>query len=357
MRPTLQTVADELGVSRSTVSNAYSRPDQLSAELREKVLETARRLGYPGPHPTARSLRRGTTGAIGVLLNAAVSVAFTDPYTVRFMSGLAAAAERHETGLLLVPLSGRDDEAAVRLVQDASVDGFCVYGLPDGHRSLDAVRARRLPIVNADRRDDDPDAIFVGIDDAAAARAAGAHLAGLGHRRIAAIVALPTSGRPTAPFSLASPDDMPYHFSRERLRGYRDALAEAGVGWTDLAFARAAAYTRADGAAAAALLLDRSPRPTAIVAVNDMLALGVLDALAERGLRPGHDVSVIGFDDVPEAAAAGLTTVRHSAREMGRVAGGLLLDPPAGRAARDVVLPADLVIRASTGPAPMEGAR
>jgi DNA-binding LacI/PurR family transcriptional regulator len=103
-RATLQTIADELGVSRSTVSNAYSRPDQLSAELRARVLQTAERLGYGGPHPGARSLRRGRIGAIGVVLTADLSMAFTDPYAVAYLRGLAQAAEERETSLLLIPL-------------------------------------------------------------------------------------------------------------------------------------------------------------------------------------------------------------------------------------------------------------
>ncbi|MCM0678623.1 LacI family DNA-binding transcriptional regulator, partial [Micromonospora phytophila] len=104
MKPTLQAVADAVGVSRSTVSNAYCRPDQLSAALRERILQTARQIGYPGPNPTARSLRRGFVGAIGVLFTSQLSYAFTDPFAVRFLAGVAGAAERHGTSLLLVPL-------------------------------------------------------------------------------------------------------------------------------------------------------------------------------------------------------------------------------------------------------------
>src|SRR6266581_2495687 len=105
VKATMQTIADELGISRSTVSNAYGRPDQLSPQLREKILDTARRLGYAGPNPTARSLRRGRVGAIGVLFSGNLSLAFTDPYAVQFLRGLSAAAEQRSTGLLLVPLS------------------------------------------------------------------------------------------------------------------------------------------------------------------------------------------------------------------------------------------------------------
>src|SRR5215475_10159920 len=151
MRPTLQTVAEAVGVSRSTVSNAYSRPDQLSPELRDRIFEAAKQIGYAGPDPAARSLRRGRVGSIGVLFSATLSYAFTDPYAVQFLQGLAQTAEQHETGLLLMPLS-KDGEATEAAVQNAVVDSFCLYCLPDWHRSLAAVRSRGLPIVSAERR-------------------------------------------------------------------------------------------------------------------------------------------------------------------------------------------------------------
>src|SRR5690348_14633442 len=112
---TLRTVAEEAGVSVSTVSNAYNRPDQLSSEVRERVLETAKRLGYPGPNPAARSLRSQRAGAIGLLFTEQLSYAFSDPYSVGMLAGLAEVAEQYRTGLLLIPLehfdAGRPEEA------------------------------------------------------------------------------------------------------------------------------------------------------------------------------------------------------------------------------------------------------
>jgi len=353
VRPTLQTVADAVGVSRSTVSNAYSRPDQLSAELRERILAAAAELGYAGPDPAARSLRRGRAGAIGMLFTATLSYAFTDPYAVQYLRGLAAAAERARTSLLLLPLSIEDEAAAVAAVREAVVDGFCVYCMPDWHPALDAIQARGLPVVSGQRRAGDaPTTAFVGIDEAAATRAAGAHLTALGHRRIAVIGEYFSFSPVTAPSELASPEEVAYYTSRERLRGYREAFAAAGVAWSSVTTVNVGGNGRSDGAAAAALVLDRAPRPTAIVALSDILALGVVDALRARGLRPGLDVSVIGFDDIPDAATASLTTIRQPAEERGRLSGQLLLDPPTDPAARTVVLPTELVVRASTGPAP-----
>jgi DNA-binding LacI/PurR family transcriptional regulator len=347
----LQTVADAIGVSRSTVSNAYSRPDQLSPDLRRRILDTARRVGYAGPNPTARSLRRGRAGTLGVLFTASLPYAFTDPYAVQFLRGLAESVGGQETGLLLVPQSVDDTGAAV---SNAAVDGFCVFCMPDWHPSWDAIEARGLPVVSAQRRPTDgPETLFVGIDDADATRAAGRHLTQLGHRRVAVIGDHLAAG-PTRPVTIATPDDVAYYGSRERLRGYYEAIREAGVDWTDVTTISTDVNSKeagTAGTAAAAYLLDQAHRPTAVVAFSDILALGVLDALAARGLRPGEDISVIGFDDIPEAAQASLTTVRQPATQRGRLSGQLLLDPPKDPSGRQIVLPTELVIRDTTRPA------
>jgi len=348
VKPTLQTVADALGVSRSTVSNAYSRPDQLSPELRNRILDTARRVGYAGPNPTARSLRRGRAGAIGVLFTASLPYAFTDPYAVQFLRGLAESVRSQETG---IPQSVEDERAAVRAVQNAAVDAFCVFCMPDWHPSWEAIEARGLPVVSAQRRPTDgPEALFVGIDDADATRAAGRHLTQLGHRSVA-IIGDHFAAGPTRPVTLATPDDVTYYCSRERLRGYYEALQEAGIDWPDVTTISTNVNTKEAGAAAAAYLLDQERRPTAVVAFSDVLALGVLDAFAGHGLRPGHDVSVIGFDDIPDAAQASLTTIRQPAVERGRLSGRLLIDPPKDPTGRQIVLPTELVVRDSTRPA------
>lgn len=349
MKPTLQTVADAVGVSRSTVSNAYSRPDQLSPELREKIMEAARRIGYAGPNPAARSLRSGRAGALGVLFTASMSYAFTDPYAVRFLRGLSLTAERHGTSLLLIPLD-RDNDAALRTLRNAVVDGFCVFCVPDWHSAVAEIRGRGLPVVSTDEQPTPGPSMFVGIDEWSAAYAAAAHVAQLGHRRVAVIsIDLDRAGR-VGPLRLDGPEAVPVYLARERLRAVRDAFAEVGVDWAELTVVSAANNTREDGAKAAAYALDRADRSTAIITYSDVLALGVLDALAVRGLRPGHDVSVAGFDDIPEAAAVGLTTVSQPAVRKGRIAAELLLEPPADPAAGRVTLPTELIVRASTGP-------
>jgi DNA-binding LacI/PurR family transcriptional regulator len=338
---TLATIAEALGVSRTTVSNAYNRPDQLSPELRERVLQTARELGYSGPNPVARTLSRGETGSIGVVLDYPLTRAFTDPATVGFLHGVAAGCEERGFGLSLVPqIAGRD----AALVQSALVDGFVVYCTPEEDPRLHAVRDRRLPFVLVDYP---PGAgpRTVNIDDRGAAQVVAEHLTGLGHRDFGVIV---PSDRPATTAAEAQRAAV-RHVDSERLAGWEAGVRAAGIDWDRVPVGIAADSTRESGRRAAAALLDRAARPTAIVALSDELALGVLDASAERGIDVPAELSVAGFDDVPEAALSipSLTTVRQPHLRKGADAVRLLLD---GRAPQSVHLPTELVLRASTAP-------
>ena len=145
---TLQTIVDLLGVSWTTVSNAFSRPDQLSDELRARVLAAAAELDYRGPNPAARTLRRGRAGAIGVVLTDSLEWAFADPYNVEFLGALAGEAEAARHSLLLIPAPPGQDQAEG--VRSAVVDGFCVYTLHDGHPIVGEVLCRNVPTVFVD---------------------------------------------------------------------------------------------------------------------------------------------------------------------------------------------------------------
>jgi DNA-binding LacI/PurR family transcriptional regulator len=271
---------------------------------------------------------------------------------VAYLSGLAEAAEQRDTSLLLIPVSYGGEEALAPL-RNAAVDGFCVYCVPDWLRAMEVLRVRGLPVVTGENPDELwPGAFHVGIDERASAREIGEHVAGLGHRHVAMIGDWVTEPGHTHLVRGVAPDELRYYLSRERISGFHDAFAKAGVAWNDVTLVNAAGNHRAAGAEAAAFALDRSDRCTAILATSDVLALGALDALAVRGLRPGRDVSVTGFDDVPEAAVAGLTTIHQPSAERGRITGELLLDPPREPADRRRILPTDLVVRATTGPVP-----
>jgi DNA-binding LacI/PurR family transcriptional regulator len=349
-KPTLATVAEAVGVSRTTVSNAYNRPDQLTPELRDRILEAARRLGYPGPDPAGRRLRQGRAGAVGVLLTERLSYAFADSAAVAFLEGLARRCEDAAEALVLIPLPGGGEGPTV--VREAFVDALCVYSLPDGHPAVDAALERRLPVVVVDAPRADT-ATFVGVNDRGGARAVAEHLAALGHRRVAIIV--PTlvldgrQGRVDEERLRAAA----YHVDRERLEGLREGLEAAGKPWREVLIEERD-NTQEAGAAAARALLAEAQRPTAIVATTDQLALGVLRGARELGLELPADLSVVGFDDIPEAARSQppLTTVRQPLVGKGALAGERLFALLEGKPAPDAVLPVELVVRESTGPAP-----
>lgn len=352
-RATLKEVAADVRVSPATVSNAYNRPDQLSAELRGKVMEAARRLGYTGPDPTARGLRRGRAGAIGVLYTSRLSYAFADPAAVLFFEGVARAAEEAGLGLLLVPgsVAGREDPVAVR---EAAVDGFVVYCMAEDDRMIEAVRERRLPAVLVD---DPPgasgDLPVVGVDDEGGARAAAEHLVGLGHRHVA-VISFGLISNPEGGFAdLRRQAQASFRPTRLRLDGYEKGLRKAGMAWEDVPVYECRENVPREGANAARVLLAGDPRPTALLAASDQLAFGAMEGAKEMSLSVPGDVSVVGFDDVPEAARTNppLTTVHQDHVEKGMLAGKLLV---AGLAGNEVggakILPTRLVERGSTAP-------
>ena len=149
-RLTARDVAVELGVSAKTVSNAYVRPDQLSAGLRKRILETAARLGYPGPDPVAAGLRRGRVGAIGVAYDNQLSYAFDDPTTSALLGGITSVAGDAGAGLLLLPGSA-DPEQRTAAASRAVVDGVIASSVSDDDPLLQLVIARRLPLVVIDQ--------------------------------------------------------------------------------------------------------------------------------------------------------------------------------------------------------------
>ena len=345
---TLQTIADRVGVSRMTVSNAFSRPDQLSAELRDRILSTARELGYAGPDPTARALARGTTGAVGVLLTDSLRVAFTDEIAMAFLSGVVDGLAATGLALTLLTVDERDDVVAAR---DVAIDGAVVYSCHyDRSTARDWLLRRRLPLVYVDQ-DPQPGIPAVNVDDRGGARAAAQHVVDLGHRRIAILNAVDEGpvGVVEDPFAAIQG-----HTERQRMLGWLDALGAAGIEPT---FVHTSPYRIDDATAAARALLSRSPRPTAVLCFSDVVAITLIRVAKRLGLRVPDDVSVVGFDDSPAAALSepALTTVRQDSAAKGRHTAEALIaaigrqrsgGPPAR--ARRRLLPTELVVRDST---------
>ena len=237
-RATLASLAAELKVSRTTISNAYNRPDQLSADLRERVLATAKRLGYAGPDPVARSLRTRRAGAVGLVITEPLTYAFSDPAALNFVAGLAESCEEVGQGLLLVAVGpGRSLSDGTNAVLAAGVDGFVVYAASDDDPYLQTVLQRHVPVVVVDQPKDVPGASRVCIDDRAAMRELADYVIGLGHheiglltmrlgteRRVGDQTAGVVSRGTFAEFALSRPE------RADRRRAGRDGRRRAGSG-------------------------------------------------------------------------------------------------------------------------------
>jgi DNA-binding LacI/PurR family transcriptional regulator len=328
-RLTLRDLAVSLGVSKTTVSNAFSRPDQLSPGVRARVLEAARAAGYAGPDPMARMLMTRRAGAIGLILPESLPFALDDPVAGELIRGIADACEERRLGLLIVP--GGIHAADPRIMADVVVDGFVAYSLPRGSGRLEAALGRGIPVVVVDQ----PRLFGVAtvvVDDTGGAREAARHLLALGHRRFG-IVSLPCQ-----PDGYTGPGDptriatSAFDVTAARFAGYAEALAEAGLAIDKVPFFECAHGDGALGAAAGGHLFALADRPTAVMAMSDRLAIGVMEAARAAGLAVPDDVSVTGFDDIAAAAHArpALTTVRQELRLKGYAAARLLLDVPIG---------------------------
>jgi DNA-binding LacI/PurR family transcriptional regulator len=345
-RVTLQTIADRVGVSRMTVSNAFSRPDQLSSELRGRILAAAEQLGYVGPDPSARALARGTTGAVGILLTDSLGYAFSDEVATTFLG--AIAEELGPTGLALTLLSA-SEQANMIPARDVPLDGALVYSCNTQSTAVDWLKRRKLPLVFVDQAPA-PGVPSVNIDDRSGARSAAQHLVDLGHRRIGIIVANIAGPRRIIAEPIAAADN---HVIRQRLLGWFDALNAAGI--TPTVVQEGDSDEGSDNGAAR-ILLDGHDRPTAILCFSDVIAYGVVQAAQALGLDVPGDLSVVGFDDNPLAKRMrpALTTVRQDAAAKGHAAAAALTAAIArsrGSAAsriRHVLLPTELIIRDST---------
>jgi DNA-binding LacI/PurR family transcriptional regulator len=328
-RATLAQVAELAGVSVMTASYTYNRPERVSEQARSKVLAAAARLGYAGPDASARSLRRGTTLSLGVVLGEHLDYAFDDPGAVSFLAGVAEVCAAHGYGMTILPITGSAEDVA--RITDAAVDGFIVWTTSDDDPVLAAVRAMKRPAV-VHGGPAVPGVGLVSIDNRAAARAVGA-IAFAGARR-PAIVSLPTSRQRVSGIRPASDiTGISFAVTRHRLEGYRDAAEDAGVAWPDVLVGVCSDNDTAEAEAVAAALLASPHPPDAIAAMSDRQAAGVVQAIRTAGRAIPDDVAVTGFDDVPLAGELGLTTVAQSLRDQGAAcARGALGDevtPPA----------------------------
>ncbi|ANH89939.1 MULTISPECIES: LacI family DNA-binding transcriptional regulator [Streptomyces] len=333
MGVSLKDVAQRAGVSVKTVSNVVNNYVHVAPRTRARVQRAIDELGYR-PNLVARHLRNGRTGIIALAVPE-----LGNPYFSEVAGAVIDAAARQDYTVLLDHTAGlREKEVLVcQGFRAQIIDGLILSPIRMEREDL-LSRTDPSPLVLLGEREYGAPFDHIAIDNVAAARAAVQHLIDTGRRRIAFLGARRESARE------------PAHL---RLRGWREAHTAAGMKPPEALVVATDGYDRQDGAAGMADLLDRGERPDAVFAFNDMVALGVLRVLAERGLRVPQDIAVAGFDDIEEAryAAVALTTIAPDKQAIAQIAVDCVLEritartPPVPRR----ILPGfELVVREST---------
>jgi LacI family transcriptional regulator len=333
-RVTIAQVAAEAGFSAMTVSNVLNDKPGASARTRQLVLETARRLGYV-PNMAARGLKGGRTGLVGV-----VALDLTNQYALEVVRGIADELAEAEMEVLISATyqdAGRELER-VGFLTNGLVDGVLLIAPVLEEATVNLLRTLGRPAVVIDPRRMDVDLPRVVVDNYNGTRAATEYLIGLGHRRIGYIGG-----------------DRDFDSATERRRGFTDAMQLSGL-TVDQGLVSECDFSYAGGLRAAKELLAEKP-PTALLAASDLIAFGAIDAARSLNLDVPGRLSVVGFDDLPQAAQSfpGLTTVRQPLHDMGAAAVRMLLaqigDTPSST--DRVQLETSLVVRGSaSSPAP-----
>jgi len=336
MPVTLRDIARRLNISVTTVSRALHGYDDVAEETRQKVLALAEELGYR-PHILAQRLQKGRTDTLGFIIPT-FGPRFSDPFFSELLAGIGNEAARHDYDLLVStrpPDTVEEVNAYEQFVMGRRVDGILITRTRVYDQRIVYLLEKEFPFVAFGRSQVEGDFCYVDVDSEEGIRLITHHLIEMGHRRIAII--------------LPPPELM---FSVHRRKGFKRALEESGLG-LDEELVETGDLTERGGYEAALRLLDRPHPPTAIVACNDLMALGAIKAAEEHRLRVGRDIAVTGFDDIPlaEHAIPPLTTVRQPVYEIGRRICQMLIYILQGKPLpeRHVILKPTLVVRESSG--------
>lgn len=338
--PTLKDVAQSAGVHTATASRALNPATRgmVSAETARRVLRAAEHLGYR-PNPIARSLRTAKTGTVGVVIPD-----ITNPLFPLIVRGIEDVLESCGYSAWIVNTDndpGRE-QALVESLLSRQVEGLIVATARIEHPLLEKLHQQQVRLVLVNRRVENVEIPSVTSDDASGVAMAVRHLAELGHTRIA---------------HLAGPQDTSTGVLRSR--AFRHAVRDHDLDDDRALVVECARWSEAAGADAFRRLIDSGTGFTAVVAGNDLIALGCYDVFAERGIACPEDVSVIGFNDMSylDKVTPPLTTVRLPQADIGTEAARMLLDCLAepDRHPRSVLLPVSLVVRASTAVRPGSG--
>jgi len=329
----IKEVARRAGVSLGTVSNVLNGKQTVAPQIRQRVLDVIEELGYVR-NDSARHLRAGRSHTVAIVV-----LDVSNPFFTDMVKGAEEVVEA-AGGMLVVCNSGEDaarERRHLGALEQQRVRGLLITPVDSGgHKRLERLIKRGIPVVLVDRGSGQPDRCSVAVDDILGGRLAAQHLVECGHRSIAFV---------GGPFSIPQVAD--------RYSGAAAALAEHGGIELRKVQTRTLSVTAGSEAGQQLCALPKAKRPTAVFCANDLLALGVLQALTTAGLRVPQDVAIVGYDDIDFAAAAAvpLTSVRQPREQLGRTAAQLLLeeaDDPQRHGHRHVVFQPQLVVRRST---------
>ncbi|HWP69337.1 MAG TPA: LacI family DNA-binding transcriptional regulator, partial [Rectinemataceae bacterium] len=310
MRATIKDIAARAGVSKTTVSFALNNPKRISKETYEKIMEIVEELGY-FPNPVARTLTTKRLGALGLLLPQPISEVMNNPHLCEVISGIGEECDRRGISLtMLPPVEGKIIEAARR----AFVDAIVTIGVGPEHEVINFLSKHRVPFVTIDGEETEA-TVNIGIQHEDAAYDLMRYILSLGHRKIAILRLKPDAKTRTERSRSV--------VLEKRLAGFSRALEERGLSLESEAVQVIESEGSLDGGRAAGMLLLRSGnRPGAIVAMADIVAIGVYSAAGECGISIPDQLSIAGFDDIPQSryAQPALTTVHQPAKEKGRKA-------------------------------------
>ena len=344
-KTTLKSIAADLGITHTSVSNAFNNPAKVSSKLQKKILDYAKSINYHGPNPAARSLRTGLCGAIGIIYNDQLSYAFSDPHDIAFLRGVAMVCEERGTNIVLIPLKNNDLNNFESL--DAMVDGYILNAPYKNNPTTQRALAKGLPTVVVDF--DAPLHISVLTNDASIMRKMTNHVTSLGHRKIG-IITFPLTEGSHDLFTLDRKLETDNYVPNQRMIGCREAIADKGIKLNSI-LVRETTNNREGGAEAARHLLELQPDITAFICFSDRLAYGAMEECQRLGLDVPRRISVTGFDDLSphdlNSTLPALTTIRQDACLKGRTAAEALLNKD-DKQPKKINIKATLIERDST---------
>lgn len=338
-RVTINDIAEKAGVSKTTVSFAFNAPERISKQMYEKIMEIAKDCGYI-PNPVARTMTTNRIGTVGILLPQSVEIVLKNPYITEFMQGVGSYVSGRGFSITIVsPIDG----SLTNAVRIAVVDGFITVGLEEYMEAFQILHDRHVPFVTVDvpTSDDVPSVVS---DDRDGCRKIMEKTLELGHRNIAIIGVKPPVQYREREHSL---------IRDTRMAGYADALAEYGMSIQDVDLYDSHT-SHEDGMRTASSIFLGKKRPTAVLCMSDIIALGVIDYCRHNDISVPEDVSVCGFDDIQSGVYSSpkLTTVSQNISEKGRCASELLLSVIEKKEVKlHRNIPTHLVMRESLGSA------